>query len=94
MTNRIFKLENKKNRGFEKNTIDMSVSDSHLIVVATEIVDVEMPFLMCLQMLRHIRDIFNIDNNRLTGNFDCRLVPLVSKMRYLYADCLVWVLLA
>lgn len=60
-------LRNKRRTGLRVITIDMPVSDSHYIEVAAEIVNVEVPLLLGLDIVKYNSAILNFKNDRPYG---------------------------
>lgn len=91
-TKRTYRFGDERHVGLGTINIDIPVSGSHYVKVVAEIVDVDVPFLLGLDVLTHIRAILDFNEDRLSGKFDDWSVPLVRKMGHLYVEWPVRVL--
>lgn len=91
--NRVYKFGDEKRLGLGVIVINMLVSKSHYNEITTEVVDVEVLFLLRLDIIKEMRAVFYFEKDQLSKKFDRRSVPPVRKMRHLYVEWPVRVIL-
>lgn len=86
-------MDDKRHLDLGTINIDIKASGSHYVKVVTEIVDVDVPFLLRLDVLIHIRATLDFNVFLLSKIFDDWYVPLMRIMRHFYVEWPVRILI-